>query len=514
MLPIILKYKLRQAYNTFTHSSHQKRLGVLVSIAFITPYYWAFIQSMSRIYGNIYENSGWEGLSRMVSGNLAIIFFFVLVSTVALTLYRMFQAKDLPLLMSLPTQDGSLFLAKLTESLAYTARSMILPFPICISFLSVVTARAGSPLIAVIFLAGWIGVMIQLTCLSVIMAMILGRLIVSSRWAILLRLIAVAASLAFLAVFFASYVYSAESSLSLPELASLSVFLPTSWLMAALPYMGSAVRANLLHGAGFIVITVGCLVAAFGIFKMRFRRIWMASAEVKRRKGRQRAIIHSASHKTGRRGSTRAIVLKEAIVMRREPHTWLGLVILLVLCSMFIFFRESEQETQNIYIILISLLATASYSLSSIGREGRGFALLRSLPMRMSALLRAKFILGCTINFVLTLAFVAALYLTGRASLEQTWRNVLTGAIASVYLTAFGTALAAIFPKFDFTSPIRAASMPGLFLLYLIVFIFGGTFVGIVTIGWYFSPLVLAPWAGVILILMKIGRKRLEKMDI
>ena len=200
--------------------------------------------------------------------------------------------------------------------------------------------------------------------------------------------------------------------------------------------------------------------------------------------------------------------------MRREPHTWLGLVILLALCSMFIFFRASDPAAQGIYVILISLLATASYSLSSIGKEGRNFALLRSLPIQMSVLLRAKFILSCTINFTLTLAFVIALFLTRRASLEQTLYNVMTGIIASVYLTAFGIALAAIFPKFDFTSPMRAASMPGLFLLYLLTLLFTGTFIGIITIGWYYTPMVLAPWAGVILVLMKIGQNRLEKMDI
>jgi hypothetical protein len=426
----------------------------------------------------------------------------------------MFQSKDLPLLMSLPTQDGSLFLGKLTESLACGARSMILPFPICISFLSVFIREAGSPFASALFLLGWIGVMLQLISLSVIVALALGRLIIATRWGILLRIIAVIASLAFLVVFFAGYVYQPDTGVSLAKLSGLSAFLPTSWLVAALPHEGFVMRSSLLYGAGFVALTAICPAVAFYLFKRRFREIWAMTMEVKQRKGRRRATPRGARRTAGTMGNTRAIILKEALVMRREPHTWIGLVILLMLFPVFILLRSDSPGTQATFVIVISLLATASYSLSCIGREGHSFALLRSLPMRMSELLRAKFVLGCAINFALTLAFVSALYLTKMSSPQQTWQNVLTGAVASIYLSASGTALAAIFPKFDFTSPMRAASMPGILLLYLIALLFGGSLVGVTSLGWHYAPLVLVPWAGVVMMLTKVGQSRLEKMDI
>jgi len=512
MLPIILKYKLRQTYNTLTHSSRQKRLGWLISVALIAPFYVTFTRTMSQMYGAIYESSGWEGLAQMVSGNLAIIFFFIFISAAALTLYRMFQAKDLAFLMSLPATDGSLFLSKLAESLTYTARSMILPFPICISFLFVIISKARMPFTAAIFLIGWLAVMVQLACLSVIVALILGRFIVSSRWAFFLRMIAIVASLAFLLMFFASYVHQIEPGASLSGSVPIAVFLPTSWLVAALPHLGFTPFGGFLYAAGFVAMTVGCLAGAFYLFRARFRRLWMMTGETKRRRGRQRASVRNKP--SAKMGRTRAVISKEITVMRREPHTWIGFVILLVIFPVFILFKASDLGTQAIYIIIISLLTTASYSLSCVGKEGRNFALLRSLPVRMSAFLRAKYLLGGSINLVVTLAFVTALYLTGRSSLEQMRHNILIGGIAAVYLSAFGTALAAIFPKFDFTNPMRASSLPGLLLLYLFSVLFGVTFVGIASIGWYFTPLVLAPWAGVVLILMKVGQNRLEKMDV
>ena len=40
------------------------------------------------------------------------------------------------------------------------------------------------------------------------------------------------------------------------------------------------------------------------------------------------------------------------------------------------------------------------------------------------------------------------------------------------------------------------------------------SFIGTITAGWYFAPLVLLPWAGIAFVLMKVGQDRLEKMDI
>jgi hypothetical protein len=132
----------------------------------------------------------------------------------------------------------------------------------------------------------------------------------------------------------------------------------------------------------------------------------------------------------------------------------------------------------------------------------------------MSAALRAKLYLGCAANFAVTLAFVMALYLAQQSSVRQTWHNTLIAAIISIYLSAFGTALAALFPKFDFTNPMRAASLPGLLMLYLIVAIFGLTFIGIINIRWYMAPSVLIPWAAIASLLMKVGQEKLGRMDV
>ena len=40
------------------------------------------------------------------------------------------------------------------------------------------------------------------------------------------------------------------------------------------------------------------------------------------------------------------------------------------------------------------------------------------------------------------------------------------------------------------------------------------SFIGTMAARWYFTPLVLIPWAGFALILMKVAGERMERMDI
>ncbi len=86
MFPIILKYRLRQTYNTLTRSPRQKRLGWLISIAFIALYYMTLTPSMSHTYRGIYSSSGWQPMAERVSAHLAMVFFLERVDGKALDL--------------------------------------------------------------------------------------------------------------------------------------------------------------------------------------------------------------------------------------------------------------------------------------------------------------------------------------------------------------------------------------------------------------------------------------------
>ena len=546
MLPIILKYKLRQAINSFTYGSPQRKLGWLISIAFLIPFFVMLTRAMSQIYTAVYNAFGWQYLVQLVNMNLAIIFFFVLISTASLTLYRIFQAKDLPLLMSLPTPDRSLFEAKLAESLSDTGRNMILPFPVCLALASLLI-RIGSPFDVVIFFIGWAGVLLQLASLSIIIALVLGKAIAATRWTGSLRIIAVISAMAFLTIFM-GYYYRADSGATvMPEKNFVFFFLPTSWLIGTLGGNDTPIWTRILYGFGFMLMTAGCPAATFYIFGRRFRRIWMMTMEVK---PRGKPLLRDATPAyagaepqkrarvkySGRMGQAceklvrgrsplkpfcssffqkleasaprivRALIFKEVRVTRREPHIWIGLIFPLVLFPMFMLFKIQSQSTQAFYMLFVSLLTTITYVMPCLGREGRSFALLRSLPIRVSAVLRAKFLLGCAVNLTVTFLFVIVSYLVQHQPLNQVWYNAAIAIVTSVYFSAFGTALAAIFPKFDFTNPMKAVSIPALITLYLIATVFGLTLSLAISSALYLTPLVLIIW-------FRTGQAKLERMD-
>ena len=84
----------------------------------------------------------------------------------------------------------------------------------------------------------------------------------------------------------------------------------------------------------------------------------------------------------------------------------IGLLVPLIMTPVFLLFRDQDPKTRILYIAIISLVGAAAYTLSSIGREGRSFALLRSLPIKVSVILRAKFVISFTVNFLVTFFFV------------------------------------------------------------------------------------------------------------
>ncbi|MBD3181360.1 hypothetical protein GF312_03645 [Candidatus Poribacteria bacterium] len=521
MSQTILKYRLRQIYNTLTRSPRRKKFGWVVSLSFLAPYYVMVIRSMGQIYGKLYENRGWEALSSFASVNLSLIFFFVMVSTTAITLYRILEAKDLSLLMFMPLEDKSLFSVKFYEALSDTLKGMILPFPVCIAFMSIL-GKIQSPLVVSGFLLGWIGIIFQLASLSVLIALLLGKLVTSKHSGAIMRMLAVISAMVFLVVFMGYSQRSDSISLSIETgtyntasgLAKYTMFFPSGWLVKAVSPSGLS-GFGLLKFSGFVLLTILLPILAFWLFSLRFRSIWLRSLEVKRSKKshlRSQSIKQKLNEKTSS-SKTKTMMKKELKIISREPHIWIGLTIPLVLFFLFLMWGSGDRSTQITYIILISFLTTLSYSLSSVGREGKTFLLLKSMPLDMSALVRAKLVMGCVFNLVLTITFSFVLYFMKGLTLLQLGLNLALSVAASIYTAAFGVSMAALFPKFDFTNPMRAAALPGIVFLYLLIVAFGGSLVAAFNLGWWALSVPLIIWAVVAVMLMKRGIRNLEKLD-
>ncbi len=506
MIPIILKYKIRQSFNTLTHSPIQKKLEWLLPL-FIIPYYITLIRGMSLMYENVYQAFGWQGLAKLASSNMAMIFFFVLVSSVAIALYRLFQAKDIPLLMSLPVRDSSLFAAKFFESFGDTLRNMILPFPIFITF-AFMSNKIFSFLQLILFITGLIFILIQITSISMIVGLLLGKITSKSKWSVISRITAILSALILLVVFMA-YIQQtdnpAQINYNIKLLDKLITLFPTSWLIKSMSYNENMIL-RITSGFAFFLLTIISLLFSFLLFKLRFRQTWMEITEISpRRKLRSAKAIKY-------RSIIRSMVLKDFQTFYREPHLLISLIVPFILYPLFIVLKDQDMRMHALYIVLISMVGNTSYTLSCIGREGRSFAMLRSLPIKISDILYSKFILSFFLNLLTTILFVILINLIQNSNLNQFLYSIILCIIVSLFLTIAGIGIASIFPKFDFTNPMKAILLPGVFVFYFISIFFGITLTYVIFSKLYLL-LVFIVWSLIAFILVKYGEKKLERMN-
>jgi ABC-2 type transport system permease protein len=510
MLTIVLKYKLRQTYNSLIRSTTQKKLEWIIPLLLV-PYFITLTKTMISLYDNAFGILGWTGLTKVVGTNSMMICVFVFVSTLALTIYRLFQSNDIQFLISLPISKGSLFGLKLLESLEDTARSMILPLPVIIAF-SYMVAKITSILWGALIFVGWIAIIIQITSLSMFITLALGKIVSKSKWAAISKIIALVSALMLLVTFMRYFQVESQNANSAGSETASYVFslLPASWLMDIIPYGTNPLSDRLFFALAFILSTIILTGMAYFLFKARFYNVLMETSEVERRKKPQ----HAKAIVDKQRGGIGSFILKELSIIKREPQMIVRLIIPLVMFPAFALIKNNDPKTQIIYIALVALIGTATYALTSIGREGKTFALLRSLPIKMSLIMWSKFLLSLIINLVITFIFVVFVSIIQKPSLNFIIRDLIIAVAISAYLSAMGLGLSALFPKFDWTNPARAVSVPGFFGFYLVSILFTATLALFSFVQWFFAVIGVFVWTVIAILLLKFGQKKLEKMDI
>jgi ABC-2 type transport system permease protein len=393
-------------------------------------------------------------------------------------------------------------------------RSVILPLPLLIAF-SYVIVKAGSGIFVITFLIGFVGIMFQITSLSMIIALVTGKITSKTRLASLARGIAIVSAIVILMIFVRYFQIAGNDITNLPvwgmgSKSKILKLLPSSWLINTIPYGDSNISMVLIYALCFILLTAILLIVTYILFNQRFHSIWMEVIEVAQIRKTQR--IKAREYRFN--GLTETFILKEIRTIMRDTQLIIGLLVPVIMFPVFILFKDQDPKTQVLYIAIISLVSTAAYTLSSIGREGRSFALLRSLPIKISVILIAKFVLSFTVNCLVTLVFVVLVSVTQRNSLEQLWHNALIAVIVSLYLSSIGMGLSALFPKFDFTNPMKAVLVPGIYTFYLITILVVGTLVLVTYVQWFFTLIAMSFWAVIAVILFKLGQRKLEKMDV
>ncbi|HGE71866.1 TPA: hypothetical protein ENX78_13575 [Candidatus Poribacteria bacterium] len=509
MLTTILKYKFRQTYNSLVRSTVQKKLEWLIPLLLI-PYFITLTRTMNGLYGRVFESFGWQGLKMAIGTNSFVICVFVFISTLALTIYRLFQSNDVKFLVSLPISKGSLFVLKLLESVEDTARNIILPLPVIIAF-SYTIAKIVSTLWAVTILIGWLAIILQIASLSMIITLILGKITSKSKWATISKIIALASALMLLMIFMRYFQAESQNMIytGSEKISYMFSFLPASWLIDIIVYGIDDLKQSFLLAIIFVLLTIVLIVLSYLLFNAKFYKILMETSEIEKKKKRQR--VKSINY--NQRSGIRSFIIKELLTIKREPQMIIRLIIPLIMFPAFALIKDRDPKMQVIYIALIALISTGTYGLTSIGRESKAFALLRSLPIKISMIMWTKFLLSLCLNLIMTFAFTIFMLVMRKFELELLFNIFIFAFGISVFVSAIGLGLSALFPKFDWSNPNRAVSVSGFLGFYFATMFFIATLMLISYSHWYFRVLGVIVWTIISIALIKMGQKRLEKMD-
>ncbi len=509
MLITIFKYKFRQIYNSLVHSTIQRKMEWIIPLLLI-PYFITLTKTMVSLYGKAFDSFGWQGLKVIIGTNSVMIFVFVFISTLALTIYRLFQSDDVRFLISLPINKGSLFGLKLLESVEDTVRNMILPFPVIIAF-SYMIAKITSALWIVVILFGWLAIIIQISTISMIIALILGKITSKNKWATMSKIVALASALMLLIIFMRYFQSESQDMIYAgPEkFRYLFSFLPVYWLVDIVAYGENDLSRSISLSIVFVILTVILVALAYLFFVTRFYKVVLEAVEVEKRKKAQR--VKSVDYK--RRSELGSFILKELLTIKREPQMIIRLIIPLIMFPAFVLIKDRDLKTQIIYIALIALISTGTYGLTSIGREGKTFALLRSMPIKMSMIMWSKFLLNLCLNLIMTFAFTTFSLVMKKFESVSLIRVFIFAFVISVFISAIGLGLSALFPKFDWSNPTRAVSVAGFLGFYFVTMFFVITLVLISYSHWYFNVLGVIVWTIISITLIKMGKKKLERLD-
>jgi hypothetical protein len=302
-------------------------------------------------------------------------------------MHQLFQASDLELLMVAPIPSRTIFLVKLLQG----SRTTLIPaLGIGAVLLALGGARRANPLYYPLVLLLIVSAMALVTALVMALVILLARLLPRNK---IRTWLPVAISLGSLGLIFLQ-----QSALA--------------WFVSQTPWIAFLTEALLdlrqliLVVAGMVALALSACLAAYSLFASSFYEGWNRFRQVPLRR-RSAPVQAQPSPGIGRLipwfpVPLRAVLIKEWLELRRDPRALLNLAQpLLVTAVAFIPALSGGGGSDSLrpllfWIVLVFLVMYLGFlpvgtSLMAVAGEGPNIALLRSTPVSMSDVLKAKF---------------------------------------------------------------------------------------------------------------------------
>lgn len=545
---LLLKLKTMILINGFTKGPAKKRMRQLLGIIgggflFIIVFQWIFeIFSILNAYPNaIIENS----LTMIFLG----FFVFLLASGATVSIHYLFVSSDLPLLITSPLSNRTIFSFKLIEAIiANSAFFFFMGFPIFIAYGVVMQASwFYYPLMlinALVFLAIPVA-------LSFLGALFVIRIVPPARareiMAIFLGIISLGIWLVLQLVRASSFDqnsqdFDPQNIEALQHISHFKLFdlLPST--LAAQALKGCAGADIKLIAITFVpLILLAGSIWLFGTHLARtaFERGFISSEAslTLKRKSKSPATAISASRTPGYISTRRhgAIFVRDFKLLTRDTRQIMNIVLFAAMMIILPLLQKPEQSGAEYaiyvpygFLIFFTALIAGQVSSRLIPLEGKAFWITKLSPHPSFRILIEKFFLGFAISTILAWLAVIINWIYFHHPLRVMILALLASMSFSGALSSIGILLATRFARFDWDHPKRMLSTAGGLLLslatLLMVAVIGGPAVFVYLFGSKldFAMNALDLIAGSLVIFISticiviaiiIGGKNLDKME-
>ena len=418
-----------------------------------------------------------------VSDMLVSLFFFLLTlmlifSNAVIAYTGLFRSGETSFLQTAPVRPGTLFLYKMSESLAFSSWAfLLLGLPIMLAF----GIHKNAPWFyypsIIFFFAGFILIPAALGATAAML--ISTALILRTRR--FLTWIAVAVGVLSL-ILLVKHINSEGQgagifiATSLIERVSFthSVFLPSSWISRGLAICsGSPGPEGLGHAVYYLGLLVSnslffCLVAYF-ISDLNYRRAWDAVHSTGGRVRFKR--LSMRLDEIGPNSRLYHLVLKDLKTFIRDPVQWTQCAVLFGLLALYILnLRNLRYPVSQIFwrnltsllnlgsICLVLATLTTRFVFPMFSLEGQRSWVVGMMPMSRRLLLWSKLVFSLVASLAITLALMILSDIMLAEPPGVILVHVTTVALISIGLSGMAVGLSALYPSFREASPAKIVS--------------------------------------------------------
>ena len=545
---LLLKLKITILINGFTKGPVKKRIRKFIAIAgggflFFIVYQWIF-----EIFSVLINYP-----AALVDNFIAMIFLgffiFLLVSGITVSIHYLFVSSDLPLLMTSPVSNNTIFTFKLIEAIfANSAFFFFMGFPIFIVYGLVM--QAGwyyYPLMLMNALA-FLAIPVSLSFLG---ALVIIRIIPPARareiMAVFLGIVSLGIWLILQLVRASSFNqnsqdFNPQNIEALQQISHVKLFnmLPSTLAAQALKgFASSDMKLIALTFVPLLVLTTCIWFLCAHLTRNAFKRGFISSEQsltLKRKKKLQsKKIISSSSVSYRSPGMYGAIFVRDFKLLTRDTRQLMNIVMFAAMMVILPLLQKPEQFDSEfslyfpyIFLIIFAALIAGQISSRLIPLEGKSFWITKLSPQPSSRILFEKFILGFTTSTVLAWIAVIIIGMYFHHPLRLMVLAIVASMSFSGVLSSIGLLLATRFARFDWEHPKRMLSSAGGLLLSLASLIIVGVIGGIIVLIYIFgknldvsiqSLDILAGSFTIVLssllifFFLTIGAKKLDKME-